>query len=544
MSRTYKVHGHKSPGCQWSEAKLKVKRSSLRSKTKVKIKKAPDADDIVLDNREKMVGGPGGGLYLDPLTSEEAFLQNILSMRQAVMNGDLSGGTLSLNYRNLIRYACVTQNLTELSVEKIKECVHRYYACKGGKKNVSAADMSAKTEKKGEKKVRKILYIHGFNGAPVGTTYSRVKKFFADDVIAAKKFDLLKYDESISELREMFQENEINLIVSQSLGAFYALELTDEFRSNHPELFTIIINPCMLPSVEIPKIAKDEIDRQWIEEFQAREAKLYQSVAAASVQSVFGIFGQNDELLSYIDMFNNVYGTKCNGRENSLIVPGGHLLPADSLKEGLTHAMEYLEPLMSNSFQKFKRAVSLYSQDRIDEFADFVIENFEHEEYEKLLEILEIIDRDELETSDMSSYSKKKRNANNVLNEFALERKVYRNQVENHIPQLVENYFLVLYTKDKNLQTYNHWKSELRSYINTICKYSTKSGNKKKIIRYLLIEGFELNNPERVKSMVESKVLSDDISPYCSRISQSIDSLISCLAGEISTESFMLANNL
>ena len=337
----------------------------------------------------------------------------------------------------------------------------------------------------------------------------------------------------------MIRENGVDMIFSQSLGSFYALALSMELE--YDAISKIIVNPCMLPSVEIPKIAKDEIDRQWIEEFQAREAKLYQSVAAASVQSVFGIFGQNDELLSYIDMFNNVYGTKCNGRENSLIVPGGHLLPADSLKEGLTHAMEYLEPLMSNSFQKFKRAVSLYSQDRIDEFADFVIENFEHEEYEKLLEI---IDRDELETSDMSSYSKKKRNANNVLNEFALERKVYRNQVENHIPQLVENYFLVLYTKDKNLQTYNHWKSELRSYINTICKYSTKSGNKKKIIRYLLIEGFELNNPERVKSMVESKVLSDDISPYCSRISQSIDSLISCLAGEISTESFMLANNL
>ncbi|GEM_PF-283203 len=541
MSRTYKIHGHKSPGCQWSEAKLKVKRSSLRSKTRGKIKKAPDADDIVLDNREKVgfCGFPGGMLYLDPLTSEEAFLQNILSMRQAVMNGDLSGGTLSRDYENLIRYACVTKDLTELSVAEIKDCVHRYYACKGGKKNVSAADMAATTEKKGEKKVRKILYIHGFNGAPVGTTYSRVKKFFADDVIVAKKFDLLKYDETMAELKEMIRENGVDMIFSQSLGSFYALALSMELE--YDAISKIIVNPCMLPSVEIPKIAKDEIDRQWIEEFQAREAKLYQSVAAASVQSVFGIFGQNDELLSYIDMFNNVYGTKCNGRENSLIVPGGHLLPADSLKEGLTHAMEYLEPLMSNSFQKFKRAVSLYSQDRIDEFADFVIENFEHEEYEKLLEI---IDRDELETSDMSSYSKKKRNANNVLNEFALERKVYRNQVENHIPQLVENYFLVLYTKDKNLQTYNHWKSELRSYINTICKYSTKSGNKKKIIRYLLIEGFELNNPERVKSMVESKVLSDDISPYCSRISQSIDSLISCLAGEISTESFMLANNL
>ena len=72
MSRTYKIHGHKSPGCQWSEAKLKVKRSSLRSKTRGKIKKAPDADDIVLDNREKVgfCGFPGGMLYLDPLTSE------------------------------------------------------------------------------------------------------------------------------------------------------------------------------------------------------------------------------------------------------------------------------------------------------------------------------------------------------------------------------------------------------------------------------------------------------------------------------------------
>ena len=129
MSKTYKIHGHKCHSCQWSEAMLKVKRSSLRSKTKVKINKAPDEDDIILDNRERLTcyaGRPGGMLYLDPLTSEEVFLQNILSMRQALMNGDLRGGTLSRDYENLIRYACVTKKLTELSVEEIKDCVHRY----------------------------------------------------------------------------------------------------------------------------------------------------------------------------------------------------------------------------------------------------------------------------------------------------------------------------------------------------------------------------------------------------------------------------------
>ena len=194
--------------------------------------------------------------------------------------------------------------------------------------------------------MKRILYIHGFNGAPVGATFSRVRKFFAEDIIAAKQFDLLKYDESISELREMFQTNEINLIVSQSLGAFYALELTNEFRSNHPELFTIIINPCMLPSVEIPKISKDEISRQWIEEFQEREAKLYQSIDdAASVQAVFGIFGKNDELLSYTDDFRRLYGTGPNRTDNSIVVDGGHILPEASLNQGLSAATAYWDSL-------------------------------------------------------------------------------------------------------------------------------------------------------------------------------------------------------
>ena len=94
----------------------------------------------------------------------------------------------------------------------------------------------------------RILYVHGFNGSPNGTTGTFIKNFFKDAIIIAPELDLLDYDNTISKLKNIIKDNTITIVVGHSLGAFYTLAL------NTDEAFKIVINPCLYPSVEIPQL--------------------------------------------------------------------------------------------------------------------------------------------------------------------------------------------------------------------------------------------------------------------------------------------------
>lgn len=75
----------------------------------------------------------------------------------------------------------------------------------------------------------RVLYVHGFNGSPNGTTGAFIKNFFKDVIIIAPELDLLDYDNTISKLKDIIKDNTITIVVGHSLGAFYTLALnTDE----------------------------------------------------------------------------------------------------------------------------------------------------------------------------------------------------------------------------------------------------------------------------------------------------------------------------
>lgn len=101
---------------------------------------------------------------------------------------------------------------------------------------------------------KRIVYIHGFNGSPDGTTGTCIKSFFDDALVVAPALNLLDYDTTLSKLKNIINDNDINIIIGHSLGAFYALAL------NTDEALTIVINPCMYPSLEIPKLAPLKLD--------------------------------------------------------------------------------------------------------------------------------------------------------------------------------------------------------------------------------------------------------------------------------------------
>lgn len=99
----------------------------------------------------------------------------------------------------------------------------------------------------------KILYVHGYNGKPNGGSFQKLSKYagsvhFNGEEVEMHSFD---YDESkpyeaVRELKLYYYEKDIDLIIGSSLGGF--LVANCEFARR------IVVNPCLVPSEELPKI--------------------------------------------------------------------------------------------------------------------------------------------------------------------------------------------------------------------------------------------------------------------------------------------------
>ena len=93
------------------------------------------------------------------------------------------------------------------------------------------------------------LYIHGFMGNPKGGTFETLNKTLKNWNVHSIPFpdlhtDILKTQRLI---KAYCKENDIEMLIGASLGAFYVLQHEDIIDK-------LVINPCMYPSVEIPKL--------------------------------------------------------------------------------------------------------------------------------------------------------------------------------------------------------------------------------------------------------------------------------------------------
>ena len=147
MSRTEKIHTHKSPGIRHSEASRCAKIKATRSASKSEIRKMSNPDDLNFAfenrrrNRPQKIGSAG---YLYPTLSEGGLLKRLLATRLAAIKGvqSLPGhffadNALDKDIKNRAkqkepdfkgdRY----QAMLVLSEKELAECVHRFYASKG-----------------------------------------------------------------------------------------------------------------------------------------------------------------------------------------------------------------------------------------------------------------------------------------------------------------------------------------------------------------------------------------------------------------------------
>lgn len=182
--------------------------------------------------------------------------------------------------------------------------------------------------------MKKLLYIHGYrsssarlqgkNGSPEGSSCRLFRKYMPQDEwqVIGMNYNQDDCAVALKQIRETIEREGINLVVGSSLGGFLTLLTTGIER--------IVINPCYLPSVELPKLGTHNglpaPSKEMIATYAAFEPQL-KTFSDEERYLITGYFADDDELFGddYTDMFvhdvRGFYG-----------IPGGHHVCEEAVK--------------------------------------------------------------------------------------------------------------------------------------------------------------------------------------------------------------------
>lgn len=162
--------------------------------------------------------------------------------------------------------------------------------------------------------MKKALFIHGFGGSKESRTGKVVAAVLAEYDIETitETFDLLNVPKTLRQIKSLILENDVQLLLGTSLGGFYTLAYPGDIAK-------IAINPCMEPSIEIPKLLDSKISNKTISDFEKYEKYAYSSNFNGRTK---GIFGTKDELFG--DKFYIDFRTYHGGLMNTFTFEGGH----------------------------------------------------------------------------------------------------------------------------------------------------------------------------------------------------------------------------
>ena len=176
--------------------------------------------------------------------------------------------------------------------------------------------------------MKNILYIHGLNSDKNSYTFKTLKSGLKDYNWYTDTFDLLNPSVATKQIDDIIKRKNITTIVASSLGAFYGLNV-------RASLAKILINPCMKPSIEIPKLA-DNVD---VEVFDKMEKDIYSNIDGELRMCTYAVLGDRDELFDYSEMFSRLYG------KNFIKVKGSHILDNDTLLSSVQSGLRYFNEL-------------------------------------------------------------------------------------------------------------------------------------------------------------------------------------------------------
>lgn len=151
----------------------------------------------------------------------------------------------------------------------------------------------------------KILYIHGYGGIGRGQTVIGLEELLGDKVeIYAPYFgykfsSTAEIEQYIEDAKTAMDEFRPDLIIGSSFGGFITT-----FLNGYPR---ILINPCLRPSERVD-ILSPNMEHKEVKKLKALETS--HDITPKTASETYGLFGLNDELFSYLQLFKQLYGTK------------------------------------------------------------------------------------------------------------------------------------------------------------------------------------------------------------------------------------------
>ena len=163
-----------------------------------------------------------------------------------------------------------------------------------------------------------VLYIHGYNGSPYGTSYTLFDSLIdkTSATLHTIDYDPAQPLEAIKSIKRYVRDNNIDLIIGSSLGGFLTMHLFGYSR--------IVINPCWDPATELPCLGYTGS----IEEYKRLLNTLIENLDSEERHLCSGCFAPDDELLGgkYLDTFQQYF-------HRTYTIPGGHRVSAEAVTE-------------------------------------------------------------------------------------------------------------------------------------------------------------------------------------------------------------------
>ncbi len=166
-----------------------------------------------------------------------------------------------------------------------------------------------------EKQKANALFIHGYKGSGESNMGRAVVEALGGKYnFILPTLDLEDVERTILSLKSIIVNEDVKFVAATSLGCFYLFVLLYEFdkdrsdkKNNGLPFEPLIINPCLMPAEEIPRLAKDF--GQTVNQETLKAWNEYQEVIYKRKPSIIrSFFADNDELFGfkYKDFISNL----------------------------------------------------------------------------------------------------------------------------------------------------------------------------------------------------------------------------------------------
>lgn len=179
----------------------------------------------------------------------------------------------------------------------------------------------------------RLLYIHGYNGDPYGSSYNFLKNACGDvHELFTIDYNAESPRQAIKDIFKFVVENNIDCVIGTSLGGFLTMNLYGVSR--------IVVNPCWDPANELYKIGytgDNLVYKELLEE-------MTNTIDLEERNLCSGVFATEDELLGdkYVSTFQKYF-------KNTSFIKGGHKIS----EEMANYIIKVILPLHENEANDF-----------------------------------------------------------------------------------------------------------------------------------------------------------------------------------------------